>query len=103
RRRTVRAPSAIRTARSRRRRAARPSALDAPRLGVDVHPPVADEAAERDPAVARELDRERRRRTDGDEKRTARDRRLLHELERQPPADAEDRVGEGQAAVEKRA
>ena len=75
---------------------------DAPRLAVDVHPALADEAAERDAAVARELDGERRRRADGDEQRTARDGRLLHELEREPAADAEDRVGERQPAVEER-
>ena len=68
---------------------------DAPRLGVDVQPPVADEAAERDAAVARELDGERRRRADGDEDRAAGDRRLLDELERQAAADAEDRAGSG--------
>ena len=55
---TARAPSASRSDGSRRRRAARPSAGDAPRLAVDVHPPAAGEATERDAAVAGEIDGE---------------------------------------------
>ena len=90
RRETTRAPSASRTARTRRRRAARPSRLDdPPRLGVDGDTAVAHPAAERHAAIGRELDRERRRRADRDEDRAAGDGRLLHELEREPSADAE--------------
>ena len=59
------------------------------------HPCSAREAAQRHPAVGGELDRERRRRPDADEDRRSRDRRLLDELERQPPADAEDRPPSG--------
>ena len=76
--------------------------LDPPRLGVDVAPAAADEAAERDAAVGGELDREARRRADRDEDRTARDRRLLHELEREPAAHAEHVLGERQQPVEER-
>jgi hypothetical protein len=57
----------------------------APRLRVDVRRAAAHEAAQRDAAVARELDREARRRADRDEHRAAGDRRLLDELEREPP------------------
>ena len=63
---------------------------DPPRLGVDRHPPLAHEAAEREAAILRELDRERRRRSDRHDDRAAGDRRLLHELEREPAAHAED-------------
>ena len=90
RRRSAQAPSATRTSCSRRRRGGRRSALDAPWLGVDVHAAAANEAAQRDAAVRCELDRERRRRADRDEERAAGDGCLLHELEREPAADAED-------------
>ena len=49
-----------------------------------------------------ELDREARRRTDGDEQRATGDGRLLHELERQPAADAEDRSLERKQPVAER-
>ena len=71
-----------------------------PRLRVDVERPAADEAAERDPAVGGELDRERRGRADRDEQRATGDGGLLDELEREAAADAEDRVREGQQPVE---
>ena len=64
---------------------------------VDVHPAAADEAAERHAAIAGELDRERRRRADRDEKRATGDGRLLHELEREPAADAQHGIRERQA------
>ena len=102
RRRSARAPSATRTSCSRRRRGGRPSAADAPWLGVDVHPAAADEAAERDAAIAGELDRERRRRADRDEDRAPGDGRLLHELEREPAADAQHGVGERQPSLAER-
>ena len=86
-----RAPSASRSACSRRRRAGRPVRRST-RHGsrVDVQPSAAHEAAQRDAAVVRELDREARRRADRDEHRAAGDGRLLHELEREPAAHAED-------------
>ena len=86
----ARAPWASRSAGWRRRRAGRPSARDAPRLGVDVQPAAAHEAAERHPAVAP------RAATASDDGAptatsigTAGDRGLLHELEREAAADAE--------------
>ena len=94
--------TARRSVRPRSRRSD-PQPSDAPRLGVDVERAVADEAAERDPAVGCELDGERRRRADGDEQRAAGDGRLLDELEREAAADAEERAGERQQPVEERA
>ena len=84
------APWEIRTARTRRRRAARPSGPDAPRLRVDVRrcrPRVKPQSVIA--AVGGELDGERRRRADRHDDRAAGDRGLLHELEREPAADAE--------------
>ena len=86
-----RAPSESRSARDAPPTSRTPvAASDPPRLRVDADAPVADPAAERDAAIRRQLDRERRGRADGDEDRTPGDRRLLHELEREPPADAQD-------------
>ena len=97
---TTRGPSASRTARTRRRRGARPSPSDdPPRLRVDRHPTVAHPAAERDAPIGSELHRERRRCADCDEHRTTCDSRLLHELERQPPADTENVRGEREHAL----
>ena len=62
---------------------------DSPRLGVDVHAAAADEAAERHAAIDGQLDCERRGCADSDEDRAARDGCFLHELEREPAADAE--------------
>ena len=67
---------------------------------VDVRAAVADEAGEGDAAVLGELDRERRRSPDCDDDRTAGDRSLLHELEREPPAHAEDVIAKRQETVE---
>src|SRR5439155_6720044 len=69
---------------------------DAPRFRVDVEASSTDEAAESDSAVRGELDRQARRRADGGEQRAARDRSFLHELERQPAADAEHELRKGQ-------
>ena len=76
-----------RTSRVRRRRSSDPL-----RLRVDVDAPAAHEAAERHAAVAREIDRERARRADGDDNRAAGNRGLLHELEGETPAHAEHLV-----------
>src|SRR5207237_9980375 len=92
--------SATRTAGSRPRRAGRPSGLDPPPFRVDVQAAAAHEAAQRDPAVGGELDGEARRGADRDQDRAAGDGRLLDELEREAPADAEDRVGERQPVLE---
>src|ERR671935_382973 len=81
RRRGARGPWARRTGCSLRRRGGPPSARDPPRLAVDVHAAVANEAAERDPAVLGELDREARGRADRDEDRAPGDGGLLDELE----------------------
>ena len=59
---------------------------------------VARPAAERDPLRLGQLDREARRRADADEDRAAGERGLLHELEREPAAEAEDRVAQRQPA-----
>src|SRR2546423_1097551 len=67
-----------------------------PRLRVDGGGPAADEAAERNAAVRGEVDGEARRRADGDEDRTAGDRGLLDELEREPAAYAEHVPGKRQ-------
>ena len=75
---------------------------DALRPRVDVHAAVADEAAQRDAAVRGELDGERRRRADRDDDRAARDGSLLHELEREPPADTEHVLAKRQQTVEER-
>ncbi len=75
-----------------------PVRRDAPRLGVDVGRAVADEPAQRDAAIRGELDREARRRADGDDDRAAGDRRLLHELEREPAAHAERPTRRAEAA-----
>src|SRR5262249_59384497 len=83
---------AIRPGWRRRRRAGSLSVLQPPRLAVDVHTAGPSEAAEGEPAVLRELDGQRRRRAHRDDDRTPRDRRLLHELEREAAADAEDLV-----------
>src|SRR5581483_9820578 len=100
--RAPRAPSPSRTGCSPRRRAGRPSPHDAPRLRVDVDAAVADEAAEGHPPVASELDRQTRRRTDGDDDRAAGDGRFLDKLEREAAADAEDAVRQGKAALAER-
>ncbi len=62
----------------------------------DPGPAVPHESAERDPPVGAELDGERGGRADRDQHGAARDRRLLHQLEREPPADAEHRSREWQ-------
>jgi len=72
--------------------------LAPPRLAVDVHAAVADEAAESDAAILGELDREAGRRADRDEDRAAGDGGFLDELERESSAHAQDRVGERQQA-----
>ena len=93
---TAPAPSASRSAPTHRRREVRLSRLDdPPRLRVDGHSAVAHPAAERHAAIRRQLDRERRRRTDRDEDRAAGDRGLLHELEREAAAHAEHDVASG--------
>ena len=73
-----------------------------PWFAIDRQPPVADEAAERDPTIPRELDRERGGSSDGGEDRAAGDRGLLHELEREPPTDAEEELAEREQALEER-
>ena len=85
-----------------RRPAARRSAAairDA--LRVDVPAPAADEAAKRDPAVLREFNREHDGPPTGDHQRAACHRRLLDQLEREPPADAENRLREWGPALGK--
>src|SRR5688572_22212828 len=77
--------------------------MDAPGLRVDVERAAADEAAEGDPAIGGELDRERGGRADRDEQWAPRDGGLLDELEREPAADTDDRVCEGQQPVQERA
>jgi hypothetical protein len=57
---------------------------------VYVHMLAAGEPAQRHATVHRELDRERRRGPHSDEDRCAGDGGLLHQLERQPAADAHD-------------
>ena len=95
RRETARAPSANRSARRRRRRAGlRWRLRDPPRLGVDGDAAVTHPPAERHTAIGGELDGERRRGADRDEHGTSRDRSFLHELEGEPPADAQDVLGE---------
>ena len=69
-------------------------------MRVDGRGAVAHEAAEREPPVVGELDRERRRRADGHEHGTPGDGRLLHELEREPSADAEHLPRERQHALD---
>ena len=64
---------------------------------VDVDAAAAREAAERHAAVGGELDGQRRRRADADEDRRAGDGGLLHELEREPPADAQQPACSGSA------
>jgi hypothetical protein len=57
---------------------------------------LAREPGQRHTAVRRQLHGEGARRPDGHEDRRAGDRRLLHELEGQPPAHAQNAVREGQ-------
>src|SRR5207248_4187295 len=64
-------------------------------FAVDVDSTLADEPAERHAAIHGELDRQTGGRADRDEQRTAGDGGLLDELEREPPADAEDGAREG--------
>ena len=101
RRETARAPSATRSAQAAHRRRASDAGHARVRQRLRVHGrgAAADEPAERRPAVGCELHRERRRRADRDEHRAPGDGRLLHELEREPPADAEDRPRERQEAL----
>src|SRR5947207_8402187 len=89
-------PSAIRNGGWCPRRAGSRSDLQSPRLAVDVHCAVTHESAECDAAISTELDGETRRRADRDEKRAARDRRLLDELERDSAADAQNALGQRQ-------
>ena len=70
------------------------------RARVDVHRAAAGEAGQRHPAVLGQRDRERRGRADADEDRRARHRGLLDELERQPPAHAQDVRVQRQQPVE---
>src|SRR4051794_27228020 len=83
----------------RRRRLTR-EALEA---RVDVEVAAAGEAAQREAAVLGERDGQRGRRADADEHRRAGDGRLLHELEREPPADAQQPVAQREQPVEQRA
>src|SRR5205823_10298993 len=101
-RRAERAPWAGRGGGWPRRRAGCPSAVDSPRLRIDVHALRPREAAERDRAIGGELDGEAGRSADGDDDRTARDGRLLDELERQASADAEHAVVERESVLAER-
>src|SRR4051812_13757061 len=83
----------------RRRRLTR-EALE-PRVDVEVA--AAGEAAQREAAVLGERDGQRGRRADADEHRRPGDGRLLHELERQPPAHAQQPVAQREEPVEQRA
>src|SRR5215207_1671719 len=74
---------------------------DAGGARIHVHATVsAREAAQRHAAVRGQLDRERARGADADEDRGAGDGGLLHELERQAAAHAEDAVVQRQQPVE---
>ena len=82
----------------RSRPRARRSGGDALGPRVDVRAAVADEAGERDAPVLGELDRKRRGSADRDDDRAAGDRGLLHELEREPPAHAQDVIARAAGA-----
>src|SRR5262245_23016482 len=96
-----RGPAAPRSASAPRRGGGSPSVLDPPRLGVDVHPAGAHKTAERYRPIAGQVDGEARGRSDGDEDWTPGHRRLLHELERESPADAQHRLPEWQEPGQK--
>ena len=61
------------------------------RMRVDVEALAAEEAAERDAGLLREIDRQARRRRDGGNQRHAGQQRFLHQLERRAARDQQDR------------